>query len=159
MQSRNTAQAPEQAPTADNKAAQPKNMAEQAYEQLTELAAISWSVSANYTEQIKLTGQTANAEWQLSSRSLVIAAALIVFFGAGLILLWGSILLLVGYLLFQATMSLPITAAALLLLQFAGLLWCWRSLGYVLKQVGFKQTWRHIRRMLQVKDKEAANAN
>ncbi|MEH8020168.1 MULTISPECIES: hypothetical protein [Rheinheimera] len=159
MQSRHSAEAPEQAPAADNQAAQPKNMAEQAFEQLTELAAISWSVTANYTEQVKLTGQTANAEWQLSSRSLVIAAALIVFFGAGLILLWGSILLLLGYLLFQATMSLAITAVALFVLQFGALLWCWRSLAYVLKQVGFKQTWRHIRRMLRVKDKDPGHAD
>ncbi len=161
MQSRETAQAPEQAPDAAPQDSPPKqnSRAEQALDQLTELAALSWSVTSHYTEQIKLTGETAKAEWQLSGRSLTLAAAIIVCFGAGVILLWGSILLVLGYVIFQLTSSLAISAAALLLLQFGLLLWCWRSLGYVLSQVGFQQTWQQMQRLLMTKDNGAAHAD
>jgi hypothetical protein len=161
MQSRETAQAPEQAPDAMPQDTPPKqnNRAEQVLDQLTELAALSWSVTSHYTEQIKLTGETAKAEWQLSGRSLTLAAAIIVCFGAGVILLWGSILLVLGYVIFQLTSSLAISAAALLLLQFGLLLWCWRSLGYVLSQVGFQQTWQQLQRILTTENNGAAHAD
>jgi hypothetical protein len=163
MQSQQTAEAaaePTAEPqTAQQQAAVKKPMAEQALDQLSELAALSWSVSEHYTEQLKLTGKTAKAEWQLSGRSLTIAAALVVSFGAGLILLWGSILLLLGYLLFQATGSVVIAAVAILVLQSALLLWCWRSLGYVLSQVGFSETWQQLRRVLVAKESASDKEN
>ncbi len=113
---------------------------EQALDQLAELAALAHSVKQAYIGQFQLTQQIARAEWKLTGRSLTIAAALVVCFGAGLILLWGSILVVLGYLLFQLSSSVLITAAALVLLQFVLLLWCWRSLGYVLSQAGFSNT-------------------
>jgi hypothetical protein len=154
MHSREAAEAPAQAPDtgaddAQQHEGQSNAMVTHALDQLTELAALSWSVTTGYTEQIKLTGQTAKAEWRLSGRSLAIAVVLLVFFGAGSILLWGSILLLLGYILAQATASVAITATAMLLLQFAMLCWCWRSLKYVLTQVGFSQTWQQLQRVLQ----------
>lgn len=161
MQSRETSQAGAQAPGAEPEAAQPytatdKPLTEQALDQLTELAALSWSVSELYSDQIKLAGQTAKAEWRLTGRSLIIAAALVVCFGAGLILLWGSILLLLGYALFALTSSLAISAVALILLQCALLWWCWRSLSYVLTQVGFDETVAQLRRLFTVKAPGAA---
>jgi hypothetical protein len=125
------------------------NIAGQTLEQLTELAALSWSVSSLYVEQIKLTGQTAKAELQLSGRSLAIAAALVVCFGVGLILLWSGMLLLLGYVILQLTASLSLTVLVMLLLQVSLLFWCWRSLSYVLSQVGFNETWQQLRRVLK----------
>lgn len=148
MQSQESSEAVAQAPGATQQQAATKPTTEQALEQLTELAALGWSVSEYYTAQLRLTGQTAKAEWQLTGRSLIIAAALVVCFGAGLILLWGSILLLLGYLLLQATGSVLIAAIVLLLTQVALLWWCWRSLGYVVLQVGFSKTWQQLRRVL-----------
>lgn len=155
MQSSGRSAAPVQRPvshSAETHSGQPISIqatlnetAEQAIEQLAEIAALSRAVKQIYTRQLTLTGQIATAEWQLTGRSLTIAAALVVCFGAGLILLWGSILLLLGYLLFQLSGSLLITATALVLLQFVLLFWCWRSLGYVLSQVGFSNTWRQLR--------------
>lgn len=155
MQHSERSEAPEQKPvshSAEAHSGQPistqatlNKTAEQAIEQLAEIAALSSSVKQIYTSQLKLTGQIATAEWQLTGRSLTIAAALVVCFGAGLILLWGSILLLLGYLLFQLSSSLLITGTVLVLLQFVLLFWCWRSLGYVLSQVGFSNTWRQLR--------------
>jgi hypothetical protein len=159
MQNREEAEAAAGPQTAQQQATAKKPMAEQALDQLSELAALSWSVSEHYTEQLKLTGQTAKAEWHLTGRSLTIAAALVVSFGAGLILLWGSILLLVGYLLFQAAGSVVIAAVAILLLQSALLLWCWRSLGHVLSQVGFSETWQQLRRVLFAKESPAEQQN
>ncbi|MGP9800286.1 hypothetical protein [Rheinheimera sp. NSM] len=159
MQNREGAEAAAEPQTAQQQTTAKKPMAEQALDQLSELAALSWSVSEHYTEQLKLTGQTAKAEWQLTGRSLTVAAALVVSFGAGLILLWGSILLLLGYLLFQATGSVIIAAIAILLLQSALLLWCWRSLGHVLSQVGFSETWQQLRRVLFAKESPAKQKN
>jgi hypothetical protein len=163
MHSRETSEAAAQAPGAEPGAAQQqaaaKPLTEQALDQLTELAALGWSVTEHYTEQVKLTGKTATAEWRLTGRSLTIAAALVVCFGAGLILLWGTILSLLGYLLFQATGSVVIAALALLLLQVAVLWWCWRSLSYVLSQVGFSKTWRQLRRVLFAKQPARAKTN
>lgn len=139
MQYSESSEAPAQRPGQPVSAALGQSR-DQALDQLAELAALGHSVKQAYAGQLKLTGQIATAEWQLTGRSLTIAAALVVCFGAGLILLWGSILLLLGYLLFQLSSSVLITAAALLLLQCALLLWCWRSLGYVLSQVGFSNT-------------------
>ena len=113
---------------------------EQILAQLAHLAAIGQSVKQAWRTQLKLTQQIATAEWQLSGRSLTLAAALVVCFGAGLILLWGSSLMLLGYLLFQLSSSILVTALALVLLQSGLLLWCWRSLGYLLSQVGFSKT-------------------
>ena len=118
--------------------------ADQALDQLAEIAALSHSMTQTYFGQVKLTEQIATAEWQLTGRSLTIAAALMVCFGAGIILLWGSILVLMGYLVFQLSHSLVISAAVSLFLQVALLFWCWRSLGYVLSHVGFAKTWLQL---------------
>jgi len=132
---------------------------EQALAQLAELAALGNSVKQAYASQLKLTGQIATAEWQLTGRSLTIAAALVVCFGAGMILLWGSILAVLGYLLFQLSGSVAMTASALLLLQFAVLFWCWRSLTYALSQAGFSNTWRQLQWLLFRPQKEDTNAD
>lgn len=139
MHHRESSEAPAQRPGQPASAALHQS-AERVLDQLAHLAALGHSVKQAYTSQLKLTGQIATAEWQLTGRSLTIAAALVVCFGAGLILLWGSILVVLGYLLFQLSSSVLITAAALLLLQCGLLLWCWRSLGYVLSQAGFSNT-------------------
>jgi hypothetical protein len=133
--------------------------AEQAIDQLAQMAAVGHSIKQAYAAQLQLTEQIATAEWQLTGRSLTIAAALVVCFGAGLILLWGSILVLFGYLLFQLSSSVLITAAALVLLQFALLLWCWRSLSYVLSQVGFSNTVQQLRFLLFSAKPEDKNAH
>ncbi|MBU1620066.1 MAG: hypothetical protein KJ556_18755 [Gammaproteobacteria bacterium] len=133
--------------------------AEQALDQLAEIAALGNSVRQAYARQLTLTGQIATAEWQLTGRSLTIAAALVLCFGAGMILLWGSILAVLGYVLFQLSSSVAITATALLLLQFALLFWCWRSLAYVLSQAGFSNTWRQLQLLLFRPQKEDTNAD
>lgn len=140
------------------KTGQPES-ADQALAQLTELAELGHSVQQAYASQLKLTGQIAAAEWQLTGRSLTIAAALVVCFGAGMILLLGSFLAVLGYLLFQLSSSVAITATALLLLQFAVLFWCWRSLAYVLSQAGFSNTWRQLQLLLFRPQKEDKNAD
>lgn len=150
MQHRETAEAPAQAPRSNGLngfAPKPNGIAGQTLDQLTELAAISWSISENYAEQIKLTGQLAEAEWQLSGRSVAVAAVLAVCFAVGLTLLWSGLMLILAYLLLQFTASVMATAAVLLLLQMALVFWCWRSLHYVLSQVGFGQTWQQIKRL------------
>jgi hypothetical protein len=152
-------QAAEQQQAASEPAKPQKPLAEQTLDQLAEMAALSLSVKQRYIGQVKLAGKTAKAEWQLTARSLTVAAALVVCFGAGMILLWGSILLLLGYMLLQLTSSVFITAAALLLLQFALLFWCWRSLGHVLLQVGFAHTWQQIRRLFFAAEEEGNNAD
>jgi hypothetical protein len=172
MQSREASGAPSRAPdqataealaaqqqAASEQAKQKKPFVEQTLDQLSEMAALSLSVKQRYTGQVKLAGKTAKAEWQLTARSLTIAAALVVCFGAGMILLWCSILLLLGYLLLQLTSSILITAAALLLLQFGLLFWCWRSLGHVLSQVGFSHTWQQIRRLFFASEEEDKDAD
>jgi hypothetical protein len=162
MQHKETSEAPAQAPDGglghNGAASEVPGMAGQALDQLTELAAISWSVSETYGEQIKLTGELAKTEWQLSGRSLVVAAALTVCFGAGLMLLWSGVLLVLGYLLFQLTASLALTAGALFLLQLSLLLWCWRSLNYVLTQIGFSQTWQQVKRLFSPASAGATSA-
>lgn len=155
MQSRETSDAPAQAPDTAATSAAEKPLTEQAFDQLTELAALGWSVGGHYRRQFKSTAQLAKAEWHLSGRSLAVAAALIVCLATGLFLLCCSVLLLLGYALFQAISSVAITAAALLLLQFALLYWCWRSLAYVLSQVGFSATWQQLRRLLLAKQPSA----
>ncbi|HEX5791823.1 MAG TPA: hypothetical protein VFY01_01015, partial [Rheinheimera sp.] len=79
-------------PGTANTAAADSSVAQQTVDKLTELAALGWSVSEHYTEQIRLSGQTAKAELRLSGRSLTLAAGLIVCLGAGLVLLWCSLL-------------------------------------------------------------------
>nr|WP_320127156.1 hypothetical protein [uncultured Shewanella sp.] len=109
------------------------------------LSPLGSSVKQAYINQLNLAGKIATAEWQLTGRSLIIAAALVVCFGTGITLFWGSILLLLGYMLFQLSGSLLITASALVVLQFVLLIWCWRSLSYVLSQAGFSKTWQQLR--------------
>ena len=154
MHSRESSTAPAQKPTqpiytGTGQAAptqSPQNSTvEQAIEQLSLIAALGHSVKQNYINQLMLVEKIASAEWQLSGRSLIIAAALVVCFGAGIILFWGSILLVLGYLLFQLSHSVLITASTLVILQFILLFWCWRSLSYVLSQVGFSNTWQQLR--------------
>ena len=158
MQHRESSEAPAQKPGQPVAAALGQS-AEQALDQLAQLAALGHSVKQAYAGQLNLTQQIATAEWQLSGRSLTIAAALVVCFGAGLILLWGSLLLLLGYLLFQLSSSVLITAAALVLLQFALLFWCWRSLSYVLSQVGFSNTLQQLRLLFFAAKPEHKNAD
>lgn len=160
MQPSESSEAPAQKPgqPASPQAALTKS-AEQALDQLAEIAALGNSVKQAYVSQLKLTGQIATAEWQLTGRSLTIAAALVVCFGAGLILLWGSILLVLGYLLFQLSSSVLVTAGALVLLQFGLLYWCWRSLGYVLSQVGFSNTLQQLRLLFFAAKPEDKNAD
>lgn len=172
MQSREASAAPPGAPdqaaaealaaqqqASSEQAKQKKPLVDQTLDQLSEMAALSLSVKQRYTEQVKLAGKTAGAEWQLTARSLTVAAALVVCFGAGMILLWGSILLVLGYVLFQLTSSALISAAALLALQFALLFWCWRSLGHVLSQVGFSHTWQQLRRLFFAPEEENNHAD
>ncbi|MDX5407546.1 MAG: hypothetical protein LPK11_10990 [Chromatiaceae bacterium] len=160
MQSRETAAAPTQrpgdsateTPQANQSATQGApgsklSPGAKALDDITALAALGWSVSELYVAQLKLAGKTAKAEWQLSGRSLLLAAALLVCFGAGLVLLWAGCLMLLGVLLWQASQSLTVTAATLITLQLILLWWCWRSLAYVLAQVGFTQSWRQLRRL------------
>lgn len=158
MQHRESSEAPAQKPGQPASAALSQS-AEQALDQLAHLAALGHSVKEAYAGQLTLTGKIATAEWQLSGRSLTIAAALVVCFGAGLILLWGSILLVLGYLLFQLSSSVLVTAGALVLLQFGLLYWCWRSLGYVLSQVGFSNTLQQLRLLFFAAKPEDKNAN
>jgi hypothetical protein len=147
MQHRETAEAPAQAPRSNGFAPQPTSIAGQTWDQLTELAAISWSISENYAEQIKLTGQLAKAEWRLSERSVIVAAVLALCFAIGLTLLWSGGMLLLAYLLLQFSASVMATAAVLLLVQIGLVFWCWRSLLYVLSQIGFNQTWQQFKRL------------
>lgn len=158
MQHRERSDAPAQKPEQPATAA-PGHAADQALDQLAQLAALGQSVKQIYASQLKLTEQIATAEWQLTARSLTVAAALVVCFGAGLILLWGSILVGLGYLLLQLSHSILMTAAALVLLQCGLLLWCWRSLGYVLSQVGFSNTLRQLRFLLFAVKAEDKNAD
>lgn len=146
MQHRESSEAPAQRPEqpAPSQAAL-HNAADQALDQLAQIAALSSSVKQAYVNQLKLTGQIATAEWHLTGRSLTIAATLVVCFGAGMILLWGGILVLMGYVIFQLSGSLIVSALALILVQVMLLLWCWRSLGYVLSQAGFSNTWQQLR--------------
>lgn len=123
-------------------------LSDQALDALAEMAALSWSVKQHYGSQVKLARQTARAEWQLTGRSLMLAAALVVCFGAGVVLLWGSLLLALGYTVWLASASLLLTGTALLLLQCILLWWCWRSLSYVVSQAGFSKTWQQVRRLL-----------
>ena len=160
MQSRETAAAPTQRPgdsaaetqQANQRATQgaPGNKLSpgaKALDDITALAALGSSVSELYIAQLKLAGKTAKAEWQLSGRSLLLAAALLVCFGGGIVLLWAGCLTLLGILLWQASQSLTVTAATIIALQLILLWWCWRSLAYVLTQVGFTQSWRQLGRL------------
>lgn len=161
MQSRETAAAPTQRPGDSAAESPPVNQqatqgapgskvsaGAKVVDDITALAALGWSVSELYVAQLKLAGKTAKAEWQLSGRSLLIAAALLVCFGAGVVLLWAGCLTILGILLWQTSQSLTVTAATLIILQLILLWWCWRSLAYVLTQVGFTQSWRQLRRLL-----------
>jgi VIT1/CCC1 family predicted Fe2+/Mn2+ transporter len=153
MQSRARAEAPEQKPqqeTGQTASAAQDSLLDQTIDQLAKIAALSSSVKQAYIGQLTLTKKIAKAEWRLTGRSLILAAALVVCFGTGIILFWGSILLLLGYVLLQLSSSLLITAVALVVLQFILLLWCWRSLGYLLSQTGFANTWHQLRQLFFV---------
>lgn len=141
---RQSAHAPEQQTA--GKARSP--LSDQALDALAEMAALSWSVKQHYGSQVKLARQTARAEWQLTGRSLMLASALVVCFGAGVVLLWGSLLLALGYAVWLLSASLLLTGTALLLLQCILLWWCWRSLSYVVSQAGFSKTWQQLRRLV-----------
>lgn len=134
-------------------------ISDQALDALAEMAALSWSVKQHYGSQVKLARQTARAEWQLTGRSLMLASALVVCFGAGAVLLWGSVLLALGYMMWLASASLLFTATALLLLQSILLWWCWRSLSYVVSQAGFSKTWQQLRRLLILAKKDSPDAD
>lgn len=113
--------------------------------QLTEIAALLSLTAKQYQQQAELTRQTAHAELALSRRSLILAMALLVALGAGVVMLWGSVLVFVSYLLLQATASVALTAALMFLVQLAALYWCWRNVRYLLKQVGFSHTMAQIK--------------
>lgn len=112
---------------------------------LAEIAALAGSVAQQYKQQTDLVKQQAQAEWALSVRSLTIAAAIWVCFGAGVIMLWASVLTLIGLVLLPLLNSMLATIAILLGLQILALIWCWRSMHYLLKQVGMKQTLIQLR--------------
>lgn len=118
-----------------------------ALDKVAEIAALSGSVAGHYQQQAGMVQQQAKAEWALSLRSLTIAAAIMVCFGAGVVMLWGSILALSGVLLLQVVDSIAITIGCLLLLQVLALAWCWRSMRYLFKQVGFEQTLAQLRQL------------
>lgn len=117
--------------------------------QLTEIAALLSLTAEQYKQQTELTRQTANAEMALSRRSLMLAAGLLVAVGAGVVMLWGSVLAFAGYMLYQATLSVPLTAALLFVVQLAVLYWCLRNMRYSLKQVGFSNTMSQIKAILR----------
>ena len=137
----------------DTAAAQPQSKAAKpsavndAIDKVAEIAALSGSVAGHYQQQAGLVQQQAQAEWALSLRSLTIAAAIMVCFGAGVVMLWGSILALSGVLLLQLVDSIAVTIGCLLLLQVLALAWCWRSMRYLFKQVGFVQTLAQLRQV------------
>lgn len=168
MRSNTSSEAPEQAPTQslesedvsrNSEQSAVNKMAEQAMDQLAEMAALGDAVKNAYAEQFTLVGKIAAAEWQLTGRSLIIAAALVACLGVGMILLWGSILFLLGYLLFLLSDSVWIALSVLVLLQVALLLWCCRSLGYVLSQTGFSRTLRQLRQIFNFPIQENQHAN
>ncbi|WNO61601.1 hypothetical protein [Rheinheimera sp. MMS21-TC3] len=113
---------------------------EKTLDDIAEIAALASSVAQQYKVQTDLVKQQAKAEWVLSVRSLTLATAILVCFGAGLIMLWGSILALIGMAMFQLLNSVLAAVAILIVLQVLALIWCWRSMRYLFKQVGLKQT-------------------
>ncbi|KKO47143.1 hypothetical protein WG68_00350 [Arsukibacterium ikkense] len=117
--------------------------------QLTEIAALLSLTAERYQQQAQLTRQTAQAEMALSRRSLIIAAALLVALGAGVVMLWGMLLVFAGYLLLQTLGSVPVTVAILFGLQLAALYWCWRNIRYLLKQVGFSHTLAQVKALFR----------
>jgi hypothetical protein len=130
-------------PESQQTAAEP--LPEKVLAQLTEIAALLSLSVEHYQHQAQQAKQTAQAEMALSRRSLIVASALLLALGAGVIMLWGSLLVFAGYLLWQATESVPITAALLFILQLGALYWCWRNVRYLLKQVGFKHTLAQVK--------------
>ncbi len=170
MQCRSSSEAPAQKPSLTPEAwdadqahpaeesqvqsAQSNSWFERTLAHLTEIVALSGSAKQLYVAQVKLTGELAKAEWQLTERSLAMAAILMVCFGAGIIFLWGTLLLLLGAVLTQLGNSLAVTTTVLLLLQLALLFWCWRSLSYVLSQIGFAKTRQQLRRLFLTKPEQ-----
>ena len=112
---------------------------------LAEIIALLSLTAEQYQQQALLTKQTARAELDLSRRSLILVAWLLVTLGAGLVMLWGILLVFVGYFLLQATESLPLTAGVLFVGQLAIMYWCWRSVHSLLKHVGFNHTFAQIK--------------
>ncbi len=136
-----------------------ESLPEQVMAQLTEIAALLSLTAEQYQQQVKLTRQTAHAEMALSRRSLIIAAALLVALGAGVVMLWGTLLVFISYLLLQATTSVPLTAALMFLVQVAALYWCWRNVRYLLKQVSFSQTLTQIKGIFKFRPDPAGGNN
>jgi hypothetical protein len=132
-----------QDPESQHAAAEP--LPEKVLAQLTEIAALLSLSVEHYKQQAQQAKQTAHAEMALSRRSLIVASALLVALGAGVVMLWGSLLAFAGYLLWQLTASVPLTAALLFSLQLAALYWCWHNVRYLLKQVGFKHTLAQVK--------------
>lgn len=127
--------------------------------QLTEIAALLSLTAEQYQQQTRLTRQTASTEMALSRRSLMLAAGLLVALGAGVVMLWGSVLVFAGYLLYQATTSVPLTAALLFVLQVAVLYWCLRNMRYSLKQVGFSNTMAQVKSIFRFTAEPAGGNN
>ncbi|WP_213996622.1 hypothetical protein [Arsukibacterium sp.] len=127
--------------------------------QLTEIVALLSLTGEQYKQQTQITRQTASTEMALSRRSLMLAAGLLVALGAGVVMLWGSVLVFAGYLLYQATASVPLTAASLFILQVAVLYWCLRNMRYSLKQVGFSNTMAQIKSILRFTAEPAGGNN
>lgn len=127
--------------------------------QLTEIAALLSLSGDEYKEQAQLARQTARAEMALSRRSLMLAAGLLVALGAGVIMFWGSVLALAGYLLYQATASVLLTAVLLFVLQIVMLYWCLRNMRYALKQVGFSNTLAQLKDILRFSAEPAGDEN
>lgn len=121
---------------------------EKTLDDIAEIAALASSVAQQYKLQTNLVKQQAKAEWALSVRSLTLATAILVCFGAGIIMLWGSILALIGMAMFQLLNSILAAVAILIVLQVLALIWCWRSMRYLFKQVGLKQTLNQLGELL-----------
>ncbi|MDX1677734.1 hypothetical protein [Arsukibacterium sp.] len=127
--------------------------------QLTEIAALLSLTAGQYKHQSQIIKQTASAELALSRRSMVLAAGLLVALGAGIVMFWGSVLAFIGYLLFQATESVPLTAALLLALQLGMLFWCVRNMRYLAKQIGFTTTLTQLKQLLRFSAGPAGDDN
>jgi Flp pilus assembly protein TadB len=136
-----------------------ESLPEKVMAQLTEIAALLSLTAGEYKEQAHLTKQTARAEMALSRRSLMLAAGLLVALGAGVIMFWGSVLAFAGYLLYQATASVFLTAVLLFVLQVVMLYWCLRNMRYALKQIGFSNTLAQLKDILRFSAEPAGGDN
>tara|TARA_R110002126_G_scaffold16527_20_gene66044 strand:+ start:664 stop:1131 length:468 start_codon:yes stop_codon:yes gene_type:complete len=127
--------------------------------QLSEIAALLSLSVEQYQQQMRLTRQTARAEMALSRRSMMVVAALLVAITGAAIILWATLLVFAGYWLMHATNSVPLTASILIVVQLAVLYWCWRSVRYVLAQVGFSHTLAQLKDMFRLSAEPAGGSN